>query len=111
MSKLPNNQSSSYRKQKATAADLSLFEKLDTIPAVLSVCMLSSVSSHLTRKISDFNLTYFFLVGNVVLALFSGFYKSKDRIPKSYYRHVYLTAIRTLTRRTSVRQQQYVFSI
>jgi hypothetical protein len=37
MSKTSNNQSSSYRKQKATAADLSLLEKLDTVPAVLSV--------------------------------------------------------------------------
>ncbi|KAN0103265.1 prolyl oligopeptidase-like protein [Hyaloscypha variabilis] len=81
MSKLPNNQSSSYRKQKASVAQLSLVEKLDTIPAVLSI------------------------LGNVVLALFSGFYKPKDSIPKSYNRHVYLTAIRTLTRRTSVKQQ------
>jgi hypothetical protein len=47
-------------------------------------------------------------LGNAAVALFSGFYKSKDSIPKSYYRHVYLTAVRTLMRRTSVRQQQYV---
>lgn len=44
MSNLPNNQSSSCRKQKATAADLSVLEKLDTIPALLSVC--KTLSSH-----------------------------------------------------------------
>jgi hypothetical protein len=46
--------------------------------------------------------------GNALLAISSGFYKDSKTIPKSYYRHVYLTAVRTLTRRTSVRQQQYV---
>jgi hypothetical protein len=44
MSNLPNNQSSSYCKQKATAADLSVLEKLDAIPALLSVC--KTLSSH-----------------------------------------------------------------
>jgi hypothetical protein len=48
------------------------------------------------------------IVGNALLAIFSGFYKDGKTIPKSYYRHVHLTAVRTLTRRTSVRQQQYV---
>jgi len=46
------------------------------------------------------------IVGNALLAIFSGFYKDSKTIPKSYYRHVHLTAV--LTRRTSVRQQQYV---
>ena len=42
MSTLLNNQSSSYRKQKASAAQLSLIERLDTIPAILTVCTFRS---------------------------------------------------------------------
>ena len=48
------------------------------------------------------------IVGNAVVALFSGTYKPKESLPTSYYRHVALTAVRTLTRRTTVRQQQYI---
>jgi hypothetical protein len=36
-------QSSSYRSHKKTAADLSLFEKLDIVPAILTVCELPSL--------------------------------------------------------------------
>lgn len=79
-----NNPSSSYRKQTAFAANLTLFERLDTIAALLTIW------------------------GNAILALFSVAWKAKKDLPRSYYRHVVLTAIRTMTRRTSVRQQHYL---
>jgi len=79
----PNSQSSSWRAQKATAADLSLLEKLDLIPALLSV------------------------FANTITAIFTGAIRSKDVKPPSFYRYMVLTALRTLVRRTTVRQQHY----
>jgi hypothetical protein len=104
-----NNQSSSWRKQKALAADLSLFEKLDTILAILTVCKFQP--SLFISPLKEQNLTLpLFIVGSTVLALFSRTWKPKGSIPTSYYRHGALTALRTFTRRTSVRQQQYTSS-
>ncbi|TVY39921.1 Steryl acetyl hydrolase [Lachnellula subtilissima] len=86
MSESPDkSQSSSYSSQKATVATLSLFEKLETIPILLTV------------------------VGNVLTSLFTAAYRSKDRKPSGgLYKYVMLTALRTLTRRASVRQQHYI---
>jgi len=73
--------SSSYLKHKADAADLSILEKLDTIPAILTV------------------------LANTIAAIFTRPLRSG---PDSYYKYVALTTLRTFTRRTSVRQQHYL---
>ncbi|TVY54411.1 Steryl acetyl hydrolase 1 [Lachnellula cervina] len=90
MSESPNksqssSSSSSTRSQKATVASLSLFEKLDTLPILLTV------------------------VGNVITSLFTAVYRGKDRkLSGGLYKYVMLTAVRTLTRRASARQQHYI---
>ncbi|TVY17975.1 Steryl acetyl hydrolase 1 [Lachnellula arida] len=86
MSEPPNiSQSSSTRSQKGTVATLSFFEKLDTIPILLTV------------------------VGNVITSLFTAVYRGKDRKPSGgLYKYVMLTAVRTMTRRASARQQHYI---
>jgi len=77
-------QSSSDRSQRATAADLSIQEKLDVIPALLIG------------------------LGNAITALFTGVYRRKETRPDSYYRYVILTLVRTLSWRLSPRQHHYL---
>jgi hypothetical protein len=109
----PNSQSSSWRAQKATAADLTLLEKLDLIPALLSVCM--PLYSHKFLSFPTIPSNHFqiystltiHLVANTITAIFTGAVRSKDVKPPSFYRYIVLTALRTLVRRTTVRQQQY----
>jgi len=84
MAKKEVSQSSSYRSQKATVADLSIFEKLGTIPVILSVA------------------------ANAFAAIFTSAFRSKSLKPSSTYKYVILTALRTLTRKASVRQQHYL---
>lgn len=81
---MADSKSSSYRSQKATVATLSFGEKLDIVPAIFSV------------------------LGNVVFATATGGLRSKEKRPKSYFRYVALTALRTFTSRTSVRQQNFL---
>jgi hypothetical protein len=51
---------------------------------------------------------YLCKVGNVITALFTSVIRPKDKKPSAgLYKYVMLTALRTLVRRTSVRQQQY----
>jgi hypothetical protein len=95
-----SSHSSSYLKHKADAADLSILEKLDTIPAALSVCQLSR---------SEFGIgmiTDCYEVANTFASIFTRPLRSKETRPESYYRYVALTAIRTMTRRLNVKQQQ-----
>lgn len=42
-----SSKSSSYKSHKATSADLSILEKLDTIPAMLGVCKLTPLPTKL----------------------------------------------------------------
>jgi hypothetical protein len=50
-----SNLSSSARKQKAANEDLTIFEKLDTIPALLSVCTLPFIPTHLNDNATHIN--------------------------------------------------------
>jgi hypothetical protein len=83
---MASKQSSSYRSQKATVADLSLFEKLDTIPAFITV------------------------LTSTLYALLASPFRDGERTPKSLYRHVVLTGVRSLISRTTPRQQHYISS-
>lgn len=65
-------------------ADLSLFEKLDTIPAIISI----------------FTSTIF--------ALFTAPFRDTEKTPKSLFKYVALTGVRTLVTRTTTRQQHYL---
>ncbi|TVY86225.1 ATP-dependent RNA helicase, partial [Lachnellula willkommii] len=48
-------------------------------------------------------------VGNVITSLFTAVYRGKDRKPSGgLYKYVMLTAVRTMTRRASARQQHYI---
>lgn len=76
------SESSSARSQKATVADLSIIEKLDTIPTLLTV------------------------LANTFIALFTRALRPTE--PASYYNYVNMTALRTFVRRASVRQLQYL---
>ncbi|KAH6698993.1 Alpha/Beta hydrolase protein [Leptodontidium sp. MPI-SDFR-AT-0119] len=75
---------SSYHSQKTTIADLSVLEKLEVLPALLST------------------------LASTVLSLFTGVWKAKDRRPQSYYRFVALTGLRKFVENTTARQQHYV---
>ncbi|KAF8866036.1 alpha/beta-hydrolase [Acephala macrosclerotiorum] len=76
--------SSSYAGQQRTIASMSLIEKLDVIPGILSV------------------------VTKVIFAFLLGPFKSKKSRPKSYYRYVLLTALRGTMSRLNVKQQHYI---
>ncbi|KUJ19772.1 alpha/beta-hydrolase [Mollisia scopiformis] len=76
--------SSSYKAQQATIASMTLWDKLDIIPVILTV------------------------VTKTLLAALTFPFVSKTSRPKTYYRHVLLTAMRTFTARTNVRQQHYL---
>ncbi|XMA12700.1 hypothetical protein WAI453_005491 [Rhynchosporium graminicola] len=75
---------SSYHSQQATVADLSVLEKLDLLPAAIST------------------------LTSTVLSLFTGVWKAKDRRPRTYFRFVALTGLRTFVARTTTRQQHYI---
>jgi hypothetical protein len=101
-------ESSSYKSQKATIASLGLLEKLDTIPALLSVCMSSSIFLPVPLQLEKEVVINVYIVGNVITALFTSVIRPKDKKPSAgLYKYVMLTALRTMVRRTSVRQQQY----
>ncbi|KAG0648401.1 hypothetical protein D0Z07_5470 [Hyphodiscus hymeniophilus] len=76
-----SSKSSSYLKHKADLDDLTILEKLDVVPAVLTT------------------------LANAAAAIFTRPFRPG---PDSYFRYVAHTATRTLTRRTSVRQQRYI---
>ncbi|KAH7321944.1 prolyl oligopeptidase-like protein [Rhexocercosporidium sp. MPI-PUGE-AT-0058] len=78
------SKSSSYHSQNLTVADLSVLEKLDMLPAIIST------------------------LASTVLSLFTGVWKAKDRRPQSYYRFVALTGLRRFVERTTTRQQHFV---
>ncbi|KAL2068405.1 hypothetical protein VTL71DRAFT_16503 [Oculimacula yallundae] len=75
---------SSYHSQKATIADLSVLEKLDMLPAIIST------------------------LTSTVLSLFTGVWKAKERRPQNYYRFVALSGLRKFVQRTTARQQHYI---
>jgi hypothetical protein len=90
--------SSSYASQIATRESLSLFEKLGTYPALITTCVYSLLPCAIS-KINEGEI-----VVNVFVALFTGAFREKA----SYGRYLNHTALRTLTRKLSVRQAQYV---
>ncbi|KAG9245877.1 Alpha/Beta hydrolase protein [Calycina marina] len=79
------SQSTSYRSQMATRADISFLEKLQTIPNVMTVIV------------------------NVLASLFTAAIYSKDSKPAGgLYKHVAFTGIRTMIRKMSVKQIHYL---
>ncbi|RDW70171.1 hypothetical protein BP5796_08568 [Coleophoma crateriformis] len=76
--------SSSFQSQKRTADSLTLRERLDLLPGVLSI------------------------LANTIAAVFTGAIRNKQTSGRSLYRYICLTALRTATRRLSARQQHYI---
>lgn len=54
------------------------------------------------------NINFEPVVANAVTALVTGVFRDRAKRPKSYYRYVVMTMLRTFTRKASVRQQKYV---
>ncbi|RDW89463.1 hypothetical protein BP6252_01495 [Coleophoma cylindrospora] len=77
--------SSSFQSQKRTADSLTLRERLDLVPGVLTI------------------------LANAIAAVFTGAFRNKQTGGRSLYSYICLTAIRTATRRLSPRQQHYMF--
>jgi hypothetical protein len=96
--------SSSYRSQKKTAASLSLIEKLDTVLAFLTVCMLTNFICFTFGDNVDFWVGC--IAANAVVAVFTSFARPTNRKPRTFFKYIALTALRTITRMASVRQQQ-----
>lgn len=57
---------------------------------------------------TTWNDDWFAKVANTIFSVIIRPFKSKEIRPDSYCRYVVLTALRTMTRRMSVRQQQFV---